>query len=147
MSDKRRFNNVGEASKELFDGFNEWCSALSSHSLQAAYAIIAANWAVHGNAHAILTNIFAKLSMATTIAFLGLNLLGSRWMILLYKERCEYANNNKKQWEKEFHEAETAPSSWPYTKSIENIGFALRILKTWAPVIAGLLFILSLFLK
>lgn len=147
MFDNRRFKNVGEASKELFEGFNKWCSVLSSHSLQAAYAIIAANWVVHGNANAILDNIFAKLSMAITIGFLGLNLLGARWMTVLYKKRCEYANENKEQWEKEFEEAAQVTSSWPYTKLIENLGFWLRLLKAWAPVIAGILFILSLFYK
>jgi len=145
MADSRRFKDVGEASKELFDGFNEWCSALSSHSLQAAYAIIAANWAAYGNANAILNNTFAKLSMATTIAFLGLNLLGTKWMALLYEKRCEYANQNKERWEKEFEDVVAISSSWPYTKLIEGLGFWLRLLKTCVPVIAGGLFILSLF--
>ena len=85
--------------------------------------------------------------MAIIIGFLGLNLLCTRWMTLLYKERCEYANINKERWEKEFNEAATASSPWPYTKLIENLGFLLRMLKTWAPVIAGILFILSLFFK
>jgi hypothetical protein len=146
MSDKRRFANAGDASKELFDGFNDWCSAFSSHSLQSSYAIIAANWAVHSNAHAILSNIFAKLSMATITAFLVINPLLCRWMILLYKKRCNFTDQNKKQWEVEFNETEKESSCWPYTKLIEILGESLRALKTWAPIISGILFIFSLFI-
>ena len=92
LTNNRRFETAGDASKELFDGFNDWCGALSSYSVQTAYAILAANWAVHGTANAILNNIPAKLSMVVVILFLGLHLLGLRWMALLYKNRSEYAN-------------------------------------------------------
>ncbi len=145
MTDQRRFSKPGDAWQELFDGFNEWGATLSSHGLQAAYALIAANWAVHGNARAILDNIFAKLSIAMIICFLGLNLLGDWWMVLLYENRLKYADDDKDRWEKEFQDAAKEKSSWPYTKLIENLGLWLRILKTLAPVIAGILFILSLF--
>lgn len=147
LSNNRRFETAGEAAKELFDGFNDWCGALSSYSIQVAYAILAANWAVHGTANAIWNNIFAKLSMALVILFLGLHLLGIRWMALLYKNRSEYANTNKQRWEEEFHDLEKINSPWPYTECIQKLGLCLRILKTWAPVIGGALFILSLFIK
>jgi len=37
-SKKRRFENAGEASKELYNGFNEWCSILTKHSIEAAFS-------------------------------------------------------------------------------------------------------------
>ena len=146
MSNNRRFQNSGEASKELFNGFKDWCSALATYSLQTAYAIIAANWAVHGVTNTILNNLFAKLSIGTIIGFLGLNLLCTGWMALLYQNRSDYTDEDRERWENEFKEAAKKPSPWPYTKLIQGLGLSLRILRTLTPIIAGLFFILSLFL-
>ena len=46
MDNIHRFKDVSEASKEINDQSNDWISGLSSHSLQAIYAIIAANCAI-----------------------------------------------------------------------------------------------------
>jgi hypothetical protein len=75
----RRFENAGEAGKELQQAFDDWCSILTTHSLNATYAVIAANWAVHGRPKAILDNVWSKWSMTVALVFLGLNLLMTGW--------------------------------------------------------------------
>ncbi|MFH1956986.1 MAG: hypothetical protein ABIJ15_00740 [bacterium] len=144
-SGQNRFKNAEEALKKLGQDFNDWCSILTTHSMQAAYAIIAANWAVHGNAQKILNNCCSKWSLVVVFLFLGVNLLATKWMIHKHYKQFLYAEENSERWEKEFRENKGKRTFWPYTKCIEYLGIALRWLKVGAPVIAALLFILSLF--
>jgi len=143
----RRFENPGEAAKELFDGFNEWCEILTRHSIQATFAVIAANWAVHGSTESIIDNSLAKWSLGIAIAFLGINLLVAGWMSYLYNKRRKYADEDKERWEKEFQKAGEASKStpWPYTDFIQGLGSFLRFFKVIVPFIAAILFVLSLF--
>ncbi len=143
----RRFNSSGEAAKELQEGFNDWSSILTKHSIEATLATIAANWAVHGNAQTILSNVWSKWSLAIAIGFLGINLLGSGWMTYLYNQRRRYADDNQDRWETEFQEAGkiTKSTPWPYTDLIQGLGSVTRFLKVTVPMIAALLFIVSLF--
>ena len=142
----RRFKSAGEANNELYQGFNAWSAGLGTHSVHAAYALIAANWAVHSGANAILGNRWAKWSLAVVIVFLGLNLLCIWLMTALYRRRCSYADEDKARWAGEFEDASAAGSPWPYTHTIECVGRFLEGLRILAPIAGGTLFILSLFL-
>ena len=121
-STSRRFSNAGDAVKELFEGFNDWSATVSAHGMYTAYAIIAANWAVYGDAQAIIGNLWAKSSIAIIISFLGLNLFCTWLMTKCYAKRCEYADENKARWSSEFEREKISPSAWPYTKFIERLG-------------------------
>lgn len=141
----RRFANAGDAAKEIFEGFNDWSATVSSYGMHMAYAIIAANWAVYGDAQAIIGNLWAKFSVAIVISFLGLNLFCTWLMTILYTQRCEYADESKARWSNEFQRENTTSSAWPYTKSIERLGGFIRLLKVWAPIVGGIVFLLGLF--
>jgi hypothetical protein len=141
----RRFSNAGDAVKELFEGFNDWSATVSSYGIQMAYAVIAANWAVYGDAQAIIGNIWAKYSIAIVISFLGLNLFCTWLMTSLYDKRCAYADVDKARWSSEFEREKISPSAWPYTKFIEKLGKFMRLLKVWTPIVGGIVFIIGLF--
>ena len=143
----RRFSSSSDATKELQKGFNNWSSILTKHSIEATLATIAANWAVHGNAKIILSNAWSKWSLAIAIGFLGINLLGAGWMTFLYNKRRRYADDNKDRWENEYQEAgkKSKSTPWPYTHFTQGLGSVLRFLKVTVPIIATLLFIISLF--
>jgi len=145
IASSRRFADAGEAVKELYDGFNDWSATVSSYGIQMAYAVIAANWAVYGGAQAILENPWAKFSVAIVISFLGLNLFCTWLMTMCYAQRCSYADKDKTRWSKEFENEYTSSSAWPYTKFIEKLGDFIRLLKVWAPIVGGIVFILGLF--
>ena len=113
--------------------------------MQAAYSIIAANWAVYGGANEILSNLFAKTSMAIVVTFIGLNLFFTGWMTILYEDRNVYANSDKERWEREFANETNSGSSWPYTDSIQNLWAFMRFLKISAPILAGVIFVVGLF--
>ena len=144
VNNNRRFKNADEVTGQLNQDFNDWCSILTTHSLQASYAIIGANWAVHGTASNILDNSFSKFSMLLIIVFLVLNIFANSWMIHLHHRRFIYAEENTNRWKVEFNQSK-GKRYWPYTKLIENLGVVHRFLKTFIPIIAALLFILSLF--
>lgn len=145
IESSRRFETAGKAADELYGGFNDWSSSIAAHGMQAAYSIIAANWAVHGDANGILSNSYAKTSMTIIVSFIGLNLLLTGWMTILYKRRINYANDDKGRWNIEFEKENDRSSSWPYTTFIEQLGSVMRFLKVSFPILAGVIFVLSLF--
>jgi hypothetical protein len=143
----KKYTSPVEALDELQQAFNAWCEMLTNHSLQAAYAIIAANWAVHGKT-AILTNSCSKWSMALILGFLGANLLVD-WLIseFSYSEYSS-AEDDRMRWKKEWEEYEKGDKHnkyWPYTGKTQVLPRIHRFLKCWVPFIAAFLFICSLF--
>ena len=141
----RRFSNAGDAAAELITGFNDWSANISLYGMHMAYAVIAANWAVYGNAQTILSNPWAKYSVAIVILFLGLNLFCTWLMTNSYAERCDYADDDKNRWANEFKNEDAKSSAWPYSKYIENLGDFIRFIKVWVPIVGGIVFILGLF--
>ncbi len=147
VNDQSEFKTAGEALKKLGQDFNDWSSILTTHSMQASYAIIAANWAVHSNANAILSNCYSKWSFAIILSFLGLNLLCTQLIVRMHYRQYIYAEKDSKRWQKAFEETRGKRTHWPYTKGIENLGIFMRWLKVWAPALSAFLFIVSLFHK
>ena len=147
MSDYKisRYKDPGEGLKELHTDFNDWSSMLTTRSIEMAYAIIAANWAAHGNMGSILTNKFSKWSIIVVFIFLGYNLVVTRIMVNLFDNRYRFGAEDQERWDKEYKQAQTKLDPWPYTKEIENFGSQIRWIKFLAPLIAGLLFVISLF--
>ena len=141
----RRFKSSGDASKELFDRFNDWASALTARSIQASFAIIAANWAVYGSEQAILANPLSKWSLTIAMVFLGLNVTATWWMAVLYGRRVNHAQEDKDRWETEYIQVANRQAPWPYTKLIEGLGGWMRVANALVPLVAGSLFIASLF--
>jgi len=142
---RRRFKDAGEASREVYDNFNTWGTILARHSIEATFAIIAANWAVHGSMQSLRSNNSARWSLIIAIAFLGINLLGSGLMTYRLGKRCDYAGEDKERWGEEFRVAgNNKKSPWPYTCCIECLGSILRFFKTFAPAISAGFFIGSL---
>jgi len=142
-------NNNGEmkeGQEKLLDDFNIWSAGLSKHSVQAIYAIIAANWATHVNPNnPLLENSLATWSMAFCIAFIIVNILITGKITKLHKARWREAENNTESWIRDFHNRNDENSEWPFTKKIDNYGIALHCVRVFAPLIAGSLFLISLF--
>jgi hypothetical protein len=139
-----RFETHEAAIAQLNKDFNDWSAILTQNSVNASYAIIAANWAVHGSTGNILSNNAAKWSIGIVLLFLGANLLGSFLMSKLHYDQFLYAEQNPRKWEAEW-EAGKSLRYWPYTKGIEFLGVSIRRLKVSAPITACLFFIASLF--
>jgi hypothetical protein len=147
----QRFKDSGEACKEVHEGFNAWSSGAPSFGRQMAYAIIAANWAVHATgdhlATSILSNHWAKCSMIVTLCYLGVNLILAWFMGILYDRRVTYTETDKDRWEREFNAYQTASaeSSWPYTMLIEMLGKLYRFINMFFPLLGGVLLVVSMF--
>ena len=139
---KRKYKQAGDATKELQDAFNDWCSILTSHSVQAGYAIIGANWVVHKETTKILGNCWSKWSIILVVAFLGINLAATYTMTVLHKRRLDHAEEDLNRWSQEFQEVK---KYWPYTECITDLGSKVRLLKCALPFIAAVFFIVSIF--
>ena len=143
----RRLQSAPAAHDELRSGFNEWSGSVASYGRYAAYAVIAAAWAVHGTKDGLLANLWALRSMIVAVSYLGIQVFLTWWMALLYRQRCEYANENSERWEQEFRSEENINSPWPYTGFIEKLGELIRLLHVVAPLLAGTLLIVSMFFE
>jgi len=126
--------------KLLVEAFDYWTGALSSFSNQAAYAIIAANWAVHSKSSFEI--YWAKWSIGLSVGLITVNIL----MVLIIAELHDYrktkAYNKRGWWQQEYENRRD--TRWPYTKTIERTCFWFRIIKGSVPGIAGICFIWSL---
>jgi hypothetical protein len=132
--------------KELLDAFNIWSAGLSRHSVQAVYAIIAANWATHVQPNKpILTDTLATWSMGICIAFIVVNIILTGILTELNRDRWREAEDKTESWILDFNNRNDKQSKWPYTNKIENYGAILRFIRVIIPLIAGSLFLISLF--
>ncbi len=142
-----RFKSIDDPFKEVNEYYKVWTGMLTNRSIELSFAIIAANWAVHGNANAILSNGWSKSSIIIILLFFGVNLIVSYIIGELLRIRCSDAASNRAKWEKEYQDEMIRPPYWPFTKSITYLGLFLRVLKLLAPSIASICFLLSLFLN
>jgi hypothetical protein len=143
-SESKRFNSPESAISQLNLDFNDWSAILTHNSVNASYAIIAANWAVHGSSGNILGNSAAKWSIGITIIFLGVNLLASFLMSKMHYDQFLYAERNPEKWSSEWQNSKNH-RHWPYTEGIEFLGVTIRRIKVIAPIVSCLLFVVSLF--
>ena len=134
---------IKEYKKELTDAYNDWSTGLGKYSVQAAYAIIAANWAVHTKPNTILSNKFATWSIGICVAFITINIFMVWRITEKHYKRLLDAEEDKDGWEKEYQNR--ANTKFPYTQEIEYWSKFLRQIKALAPIAAGILFVFSLF--
>jgi hypothetical protein len=79
----KRYDNPGKALEQLQSDYNRWSSLLTENSIKISYALIGANWAVHGSTGQLLINQYAKFSMITILIFLGINLISTNYITRL----------------------------------------------------------------
>jgi hypothetical protein len=131
--------------KAVKEDFLYWTGKLTDSSFELSLGLIAANWAAFGSVQKILSNIWAKSSLAIVIATLVLGLVGAKIMSELHRRRINYAGQDRSRWEKECAAALGRIDPWPFTKGIDVLGRCLREIKTWLPLLAGAFFLVALF--
>lgn len=142
--DQKKAVESPESGKEkLRDCYNDWSEAVAKYSIQAAYAIIAANWAVHGRVNVFIGNIWATWSIALCIVLISFNIVVVWWMAELSRKRWYKAEKQQEWWKEEFQKRNK--TKWPYSWGIETLALIHRFAKMILPLIAGLFFLVSLF--
>jgi len=143
-----QFKSPTDALKEgVKESFHYWSGKLTDTSVQLSYALIAANWAVYGSLQGILGNRWSICSLFLVIFSLIVNLFGAKLIAELSFKRIKYAEENPERWRKEFEQSRSGSSAWPYTPAIERLGRATREVRLYLPLIAGVLFLVSLFFR
>lgn len=138
-----RYQNGDDALKAVEADFQYWSGKLTESSFQLCIGIIAANWAVYHTVDNLRAEPYAIWSIGLVVVALGLSLIVAKRMSEAHREQCEHAEKNKIDWDSACKSGNTAPE-WPFTAEIENIGWVARELKAWLPVLAGVLFLISL---
>jgi hypothetical protein len=136
---------IQEGTSDLLETFNAWSSGLSNYSVQATYAIIAANWAVFASADSIMKAPWALWSIGVCVLFLSINILGVGVITEMHHNRLRKALHEHKWWMAEYECRNEKNSEWPYTVATETWSLRLRLLKIVAPLIAGFLFIIAIY--
>lgn len=138
------YESPRKALEAVRDDYLYWTGRVTDTSLQLSFAVIAANWAVFGSIDTILGNFWAKLSLALVIVGLGASLIAASVMGGLHARRVEYAESDAGRWQQEFENTSGKRDPWPFTSTIESVGYWQRAAKTWLPVAAGLSFFVAL---
>jgi hypothetical protein len=138
------YETPSEALKKVIEGYHYWTEKLTDTSLQLSIAIIAANWAAFSSVNRILTSFWSKLSVGLVVVAVGFGLVGAKWMGELHRKRIDYAAANPSRWQAEFKDSAEKSDRWPFTRRIVWLGRAMRWVKTWLPLAAGLSFLIAL---
>lgn len=141
----RRFKDAGDASKELYDDFGAWTASLGKYALQLAFALMAANWALHGSSKNILDNPWATASMFCAVLYLTAFVVLMRLRTEEVRRQYEYAEGNKDLWHQEYLDNLQIDSRWPYTKRCEDLAGLLQWLHFLGPLLCGLLLLISVY--
>jgi hypothetical protein len=142
-----QYASAAEALQAVKEEYHYWTGKLSETSLQFSYALIAANWSAFPSVDTILRNPWSKLSIALVVVGLGLNLIGTKAMGELHRAKLEYADADSTRWQAEFTSARGVSDAWPFTRTIEVLGRAMRELKIWMPLASGAAFIVALLVR
>jgi hypothetical protein len=138
------YRSPHDALKAVREDYLYWTGKLTETSLQFAFAVLAANWAVFGSVDAILNNLWSKLSVSLVVFGLGLGVAGAKWMGELHRKRIDYAESDNSRWKKEFDDTMGKRDPWPFTTGIESLASWMREAKTWLPLLAGVFFLIAI---
>lgn len=137
------YESSRDAMKEIEDAFNYWSGQISATSLQLCYAVVAANWVIFGSINKIIHSQWAIWSLTTVLLALAFNLVVAYGLAEWMRCRFGYAESDRKRWEAEFQREKNGPSKWPYTKHIERVSIAIRLVKVVLPLVSGILLIIG----
>jgi len=143
----RRIASAPAAALELHQLCGDWSAGLGKFALQVAFALMAANWAIHDSKHTgILANAWAKWSMTIGFLYLTILLVLIGLHVLLLRRRHAYADSDRARWQREFDaESSNVGTAWPYTDGIERNGTLMFWLHLLAPLAMGCLLVVSVF--
>ncbi len=139
------YGDPREALKSIHDGYSYWTGKLTESSFALSLAVIGANWAVFGSADKVLNNIGAKISIGLVILSLVIGLIGNWYLGGQLRKRIAYAEQDATRWRKEFTENAGKSTPWPSTQRIDSLAARFRFLKTFLPVIGGMVFLIAFF--
>ena len=134
-----------DALKSVRDDFSYWTGKITKTSYGLSIAIIGANWAVFGSANKLLINVWAELSIAAVIATLGISLIGYWYLGGQLRKRIAYAEEDAVRWSDEFTHNSGQATDWPITERIVRLAAIFRFVRTFLPVIGGVLFFVAVF--
>ena len=138
------YQSGNDALKAVRDDYLYWTGKLTDTSVQLSYAVVGANWAVFGTVDKILKNQWSQWSIGLVILGLLVNVAGAKWMGELHRRRIEYAEKDAERWEREFNETKGKIDPWPFSDGIESLGRLMREVRTWLPLVGGVLFLIAL---
>lgn len=126
-----------DALKKVDSEFEYWTGRLTDTSLQMCYALIGANWVIFGSVDGILKNIWAKSSLVLVLLALASSVIGAWVLSESLRKRIAYAQSNVERWKKEFEYSTGQDDAWPFTESMQNIGFYTRWMKAGFTLASG----------
>ena len=147
--DKKSFlyEDEAEALKTVHERYHYWTEKLTNSSFELSLSVIATNWAIFGSVQGILTNCWAKYSMAVVLFSLMLNLIGTKFMSEWLCKQVDLAEADPKGWTNQYQKSLGTSGPWPFTKRIITLGNCLREAKTWLPIVSVVILIIGLFVS
>jgi hypothetical protein len=136
-----------DALKKVDSEFEYWTGRLTDTSLQMCYALIGANWVIFGSVDGILKNNWAKTSLVLVLLALASSVIGSWVLSESLCKRIAYAESNVERWRNEFENSIEQDNAWPFTDSMQNMGFYMRWVKAGFTLASGFCLIVGALTK
>ncbi|MGH9353516.1 MAG: hypothetical protein ACRD2G_15375 [Terriglobia bacterium] len=140
------YRTAAEALSTLGRDYNYWSQKLTDSSWQMCLAVIAGNWAYYGSVAAVMESAWALASLAVIFISLAVALLFSFIMSEIHRSAFYVAESDWSAWEQRFDHYRNAVKSrdpFPATRTIDRIGIFTRVIKTFLPLIAGLILVIG----
>lgn len=141
------YETAKEALDKVQDTYDYWSGKLTDVTLQIAFALIGANWAIFNNVNGIVSNLWSKASMLCVLLALVANVIAALALSEMSNKRVTYAEADLVRWEAEFKDNSGKKVAWPFTETINGTGRFMRWIRATLIVLSGAFLIIGAILK
>jgi hypothetical protein len=125
-SPKGLYSSADKALEKVQETYDYWSGKLNDITMQMAFALIGANWAIFGNLNGILGNPWAKWSILAVLFAMVANVGAALALSQLTRRRVRYAESNLRRWKTEYQSSTGQDVAWPFTDLINGVGTTMR---------------------
>jgi hypothetical protein len=144
---KGLYASADEALKKVQETYDYWSGKLNDITMQMAFALIGANWAIFGTASGILGHIWAKLSIVAVLLAMVFNIIAALALSEMTEARVTYAESDLPRWAREYKESTGQKVAWPFTDCINDTGRRMRWVRAALIATSGVCLIIGAILK
>jgi hypothetical protein len=144
---KGLYSSADEALKKVQETYDYWSGKLNDITMQMAFALIGANWAIFGTVNGILANMWGKLSIVAVLLAMVFNVIAALALSQMNEAQMTYAESDLPRWQREYQASTGKNVAWPFTDRINGTARLMRWIRALLIVASGICLIVGAILK